>query len=194
MMNDGMMIPTFRQPVCTAGQVATIIGRPRPTIGGWISRYPALDLQQVVSGATRMFSCADIGKLVALRLAISAGNMTEALFNGFDMIEPEIEAEFQLLFEQAQLEEWGASGTLRPRLPPLTENSLRLVNRGAAGEGGLVGNDFYPTRAAADSGTYIADLAGYQLPETTLFLGQGLRNAWTRTLAALNGFALDSGC
>ena len=193
-MNDGMMIPTYGQPVCTAGQVAAIIGRPRPTIGGWISRYPMLDFQPVVSGATRMFSCADIGKLVALRLAISAGHMTDALFSGMELIEPEIEAEFSLLFEQAQLEEWGASGTLRPRLPPLDESPLRLVNRGAAGEGGLIGNEFYPTRAGTGSGTYIADLAGYQLPETTLHLGQGLRNAWTRTLAALNGYSLDATC
>ena len=191
-MNDGMMIPGYRQPVCTAGQVSAIIGRPRPTIGGWITRYSALDLQQVTSGATRMFSCADIGKLTALRLAISAGNMTEALFNGFELIEPEIEAEYGLLFEQAQLEEWGASGTLRPILTPLSERPLRLVNRGAAGDGGLMGDEFYPTRASVDSGSYIADLAGYQLPETTLHLGQGLRNAWTRTLNALNGVSVDA--
>lgn len=190
-MNDGMMIPTFRQPVCTAGQVSTIIGRPRPTIGGWISRYSALDFQQVTSGATRMFSCADIGKLTALRLAVSAGNMTEALFNGMELIEPEIEAEFDLLFEQAQLDEWGASGTLRPILPRTDDAPLRLINRGAAGEGGLMGNEFYPTRAGLSSGTYIADLAGYQLPETTLHLGQGLRNAWTRTLHVLNGFSVE---
>lgn len=190
-MNDGMMIPTFRQPVCTAGQVSAIIGRPRPTIGGWISRYSGLDLQQVVSGATRMFSCADIGKLAALRLAISAGNMTEALFNGFDLIEVEIEAEFDILFNQQQLDEWGGSGTILPILPRSDANPLRLVNRGHAGEGGMLGDEFYPTRAGEAGGSYIADLAGYQLPETTLHLGQGLRNAWTRTLRALNGFVLD---
>ncbi|WP_267380534.1 MULTISPECIES: hypothetical protein [unclassified Sphingomonas] len=187
MMSDGMMIPAYMQPVCTAGQVSSILARPRPTITGWINRYEALGIPQVAQGSTRMFTCADIGKLTALRLAISAGNMADALFSGLDLIEPEIASEFEDLFAQAQLDEWGASGSLRPRLPMFDAKQLRLVNRGPAG---LVAEGFFPTRARPDS-AYIADLAGFQLPETVLPLGQALRNAWTRMLHLLNGFSLD---
>lgn len=180
-MKDGMMIPTYNQPICTAGQVATILGKPRPTVGGWISRYPALRLQQVASGATRMFSPADLGKLVALRLAISASNMTDPLFQLFDLVQEEIGAEFDRLIGQVRQEEWGAKGS-RPYLPVNEDEPLRLVARDGV---------FVPMRGFADASSHIADLSGFQLPETTLFLGQGLRNAWTRMLIVLNGVAID---
>lgn len=186
-MNDGMMIPTYREPICTAGQVSAILGRPRPTITGWINRYAWLDIPQVAQGSTRMFSCADIGVLVALRLAISAGNMADALGDSIELVQPEIEEDFTDLFAQAQLDEWGASGSLRPRLPIFEGKILRLISRGPSG---LMTGDFYPTRSESTS-TYIADLAGFQLPETVLPLGQGLRNAWTRTLHILNGFSIE---
>ena len=170
-MNDGMMIPSYREPVCTAGQVSAILGRPRPTITGWINRYQWLAIPQVAQGSTRMFTSADIGMLTALRLAIGAGNMADALMSNMDLIGPEIETEFNDLFAQAQLDDWGASGTLRPRLPMFDAPPLRLVNYEISG---LMTGDFHPTREKGGGG-YIADLAGFQMPETVLPLGQGLR-------------------
>ncbi len=193
---DGMMIPLFKQPVCTAGQVSAILARPRPTITGWINRYSWLDIPGVVPGSTRMFSCADIGQLIALRCAISAGNMIEALQNSIDLIEPEIANEFHELMNQMQLDEWGASGTLRPRLPDL-DFKLRLqtmqpLDRNVAPAAETLATGFlFPTRSKSSDSAYIADLAGYRVPELTIHFGQALRNGWTRTLWLLNGFALD---
>lgn len=193
-MSDGMMIPTFMQPVCTAGQVSAILNRPRPTIAGWISRYNWLGIAAVSPGKTRLFTPGEIGLLVALRLAISAGNMADTLGDSIDLVEPEIDVEYQRLTGQAQLDEWGGSGTIRPRLPLFDEANLLLVSHGGGSndQGGLMASDFMPTRAAKTSSAYIADLAGFELPEITLPLGQGLRNGWTRMLWLLNGFSVSN--
>lgn len=196
-MTDGIIIPAYREAACTAGQVSAILARPRPTITGWINRYDWLGIAKVAQGSTRLFSCADIGILVALRLAIDAGNMTEALFRGLQLIEPEIEAEFDVLFQQVHLEKSPGSGALCPQLPPLPLNhkELRLINLGGIGEpaahGSIMRARFRPAHSDEGSGAYIADLAGYRLPQTTLHLGQGLRKAWNRMLRGLNGFSVD---
>ena len=192
MANNGIMIPTYLQPVCSAGQVSAIIAKPRTTITGWMSRYTWLDIPPGKQGTARLFAPAEIGKLIALRLSISAGNMADTLGDSMDLVEPEIEAEYDRLTGQQQLDEWANSGTIEPRLPQFTEGNLLLVSRGGGGSehGGLMPNDFLPTRSARNSGSYIADLAGFELPETTLPLGQGLRNGWTRMLWLLNGCSL----
>ncbi|GAM02600.1 hypothetical protein [Sphingomonas parapaucimobilis] len=190
-MNDGMMIPQYDQPICTAGQVSTILARPRPTIAGWISRYSWLGIVAVQPGKTRLFTPSEIGTLVALRLAISAGNMADILGDSVDLITPEIDAEYDRLTGMMQLDEWGASGTLKPRLPKFDEANLILVSHGGGSkQGGLMPNAFMPTRSPKSEGAYIADMSGFELPEIVLPLGQGLRNAWTRMLWLLNGFAV----
>lgn len=187
-MSD-FVIPSYADPIFTAGQASQVLARPRPTLGGWISTYPWLGVEEVVAGSTRRFSCRDIGLLTTLRLALSAGKLTDAIHNTIDLIEPEIEAEFGVLFEQMHLDEWGNAGEIRPRLP-IQETPLYLVSRGYLGSDG----GFMPTRSKSMQWgelAYVADLAGFQLPETILPLGQGLRNAWTRTLHILNGFSIE---
>lgn len=183
------VVPSVSEAVFTAGQVSQILARPRPTVTGWISAYPWLGIDPVTPGSTRRFSCRDIGLLTTLRLALTAGKMTDAICNTIDLIEPEIHAEFALLFEQMHLDEWGNAGEIRPRLP-IVETPLVLISRGYLGSEG----EFLPRRSEnmkLVELSYIADLAGFQLPETILPLGQGLRNAWTRALHVLNGFALE---
>ena len=185
LMSENLTIPDFNDPVCTAGQVSRILGRPRPTVTGWVNRYEWVGIAAVQPGATRLFSCKEIGLLTALRMAISAGNMTEALFNSRDLILQEIEQQFSDLFEQQHLEEWGFTGELRPYLPILTP-PLRLVCRDfQAAEFSVLRTD------ARYDEEPLRDLSNYPFPTLTLPLGQALRNAWNRTLFVLNGYDLD---
>lgn len=184
-MCKNLTIPVFNEPVCTADQVSRILARPRPTVTGWVNRYEWIGIAAVQPGTTRLFSCKEIGILTALRMAISAGNLTEALFNSHDLILTEIEQQFSDLFDKLRLEEWHPSGELRPYLPILTP-PLRLIFRNQNGAGFSVRR----TEERFDEEP-LRDLANYPFSTLTLPLGQALRNAWKRTLFVLNGYDLD---
>jgi hypothetical protein len=74
----------------------------------------------------------------------------------------------------------------RPALAAI-DPPLKLIARELFGEAKILG----VSRAVTAGGASIADLAGFDLPEIILPLGQVLRHAWTRALWVLSGIELD---
>ncbi len=183
-METEIALPDYDARLLTADQVSQVLNRTRSTVTGWVNRYDWLRIEPVKSGSTRRYSFAELGRLVALRAAMWAGSPADAFEFNPDRIFAEIKAEFETLIAGARSDSWGSSGEKRVGLFFDDDHQkLLLISRSGSG--------FTPTRNPDTSGAYVADLAGYVVPQLTLHLGQDLRNAWNRALFLLHGYELD---
>jgi hypothetical protein len=151
MIAAASIAPNFTTPMLSAEQVSRILARPRPTITGWIHRYRWLGIEPVVSGSPRRFSMRDIGYLCAMRLAISAGNLSEALEQNIGDVGDAIAEAYEQLAGTLRMEDFGKSEP-RPGLAKI-DPPLKLIVSELFGEAKTLG----VSRAFTPGGGSIAD-------------------------------------
>lgn len=173
--------PDIDEATQTAEATSKILGVPRPTIIGWINRYPWLGIPLVTKGSTRRFSMVDLGMLAIMRQAQAARIPAEALMNMDD-----ISGHIRALYTELRAEATMDNGV--PHMP-MPENPAYLrVQDFMSGTVTALSLD----REAVDgTRAQLMDLAGYPLPIIILPIDAAVRNAWRRMLRLRAGLQLD---
>lgn len=179
--------PPIDVPVLKAEHVSKILGRSRPTVTGWVNRYPWLGIAPVEPGTARRFTFRELGVLVALRGVLWGQGAPDGLEHTLPRVIEEIERDYAALFEGGPIVNPDGSGHFRYADYPDGHRMLQLYTVGVGEEGG----GFYPRRASSNGGAALRDLCGFAVPQIILFFGQDLRHAWNRALLLLQGYELD---
>jgi hypothetical protein len=155
---------------------------PRPTIVGWINRYPSLGIPLVVPGTTRRFSVVDLGMLAIMRQVLTARIPAEAVLNVKDDLPAHIRSLYADLKAKATMDDG------IPYMPMPDEPAYLRVQDFMSGTITLMRLD----RQAIDGArAQLMDAAGYPVPIIVLPVDAAVRNAWRRMLRLRAGLDLD---
>jgi len=181
MPSISFVCPDVDEPTQAAEATSKILAVPRPTIIGWINRYPWLGIPQVTPGTTRRFSMVDLGMLAIMRQALSARIPAEALLEIKGLSE-----HIRSLYAELK-----AKVTMDDGIPymPMPNNPAYL--RVQDFMSGTITAMSIDRQAIDGAQAQLMDLAGYPVPIIILPMDAAVRNAWRRMLRLRAGLELD---
>ncbi|WP_416463420.1 hypothetical protein [Sphingomonas sp. VDB2] len=175
------MCPDVDEPTQAAEATSKILAVPRPTIVGWINRYPWLGIPQVTPGTTRRFSMIDLGMLAIMRQALAARIPAEALLE-IKGVPDHIRSLYAELKAKATMDDG------IPYMPMPDDPAYLRVQDFMSGTVTAMSLD---RRAIDGAQAQVMDLAGYPVPIIVLPMDAAIRNAWRRALKLRSGLNLE---